>query len=623
MSSEISSDISLFIFFWLHSALSCRFSGHFGSKHDFYFHITLLSAWSCWPNCVWFVSLQRSISIQVISSTPTLMTARTMTIMTSRNRNTTTKAKQRHHRRHLKTEVVVGKWAPRPMVSTSPPPHHPLRIARESLQAIIMAIWSTIKRLLQRRCLPIWPQQQQPHLHCRECRVQSVIFELPYHHHVSQVCPPPCWPPSLPQTDLTSTWTPFGPTSATGPIVNLPPKIAKHCVLTCAFTPRRNHSSVRFQTVVMKRAIHPTIVNINEDTLRIPFLPVTMMDATSLQTSQTLCKVTLRSIKGNVSGGGSLYFLTNWLLSSRLKPFLCDFENCSSSFYTRSKLEAHRRKHLASGEFPMSLTHVEDKDKPIVCTYPNCGKRFINAAGLAGHEVTHLATHNKYGAFLAEHEREKPVVCNFPNCGKRFLNTAGLAGHEVTHRNFISQNMGAIFKNLSFNQLKSLGIFSATNNMKQQQQSNSVSSAQQQQQALQLQHAQLLLSAVQKGAEAQNKSKPVNGNGEVIVLDIWDDESVPTGSNHIALFTESRHYYHPASVYINRIQHHRKSSQPFIYNHSSISHNCTNTQKKYWSHTTNAKHGKMLQFILAKLENPYPYTRYLRSKIRDFNWKFN
>ena len=122
----------------------------------------------------------------------------------------------------------------------------------------------------------------------------------------------------------------------------------------------------------------------------------------------------------------------------------------------------------------MSLTHVEDKDKPIVCTYPNCGKRFINAAGLAGHEVTHLATHNKYGAFLAEHEREKPVVCNFPNCGKRFLNTAGLAGHEVTHRNFISQNMGAIFKNLSFNQLKSLGIFSVANMKQQQQESDEI-----------------------------------------------------------------------------------------------------------------------------------------------------
>ena len=108
----------------------------------------------------------------------------------------------------------------------------------------------------------------------------------------------------------------------------------------------------------------------------------------------------------------------------------------------------------------MSLSHVEDKDKQIVCPYPNCGKRFINNAGLAAHEVTHMATSNNYGAFLAEHEREKPVVCNFPNCGKRFLNTAGLAGHEVTHRNFISQNMGAIFKNLSFNQLKSLGIFS-------------------------------------------------------------------------------------------------------------------------------------------------------------------
>lgn len=171
----------------------------------------------------------------------------------------------------------------------------------------------------------------------------------------------------------------------------------------------------------------------------------------------------------------------------------------------------------------MSLTHVEDKDKPIICTYPNCGKRFINAAGLAGHEVTHLATHNKYGAFLAEHEREKPVVCNFPNCGKRFLNTAGLAGHEVTHRNFISQNMGAIFKNLSFNQLKSLGIFSVAN-MKQQQQAQQQQQQQQSNssasQQLQLQHAQLLLSAVQKGTESASKTKTVNGNGEVIVLDI-------------------------------------------------------------------------------------------------------
>lgn len=168
----------------------------------------------------------------------------------------------------------------------------------------------------------------------------------------------------------------------------------------------------------------------------------------------------------------------------------------------------------------MSLTHVEDKDKPIICTYPNCGKRFINAAGLAGHEVTHLATHNKYGAFLAEHEREKPVVCNFPNCGKRFLNTAGLAGHEVTHRNFISQNMGAIFKNLSFNQLKNLGIFSVANLKQQQQSGQNVSNTQQQQ----LQHlqAQLLLQGLQNGPVEGVKSQSVsNGkNGEVIVVDI-------------------------------------------------------------------------------------------------------
>lgn len=174
----------------------------------------------------------------------------------------------------------------------------------------------------------------------------------------------------------------------------------------------------------------------------------------------------------------------------------------------------------------MSLAHVDEKDKPIICTYPNCGKRFINAAGLAGHEVTHLATHNKYGAFLAEHEREKPVVCNFPNCGKRFLNTAGLAGHEVTHRNFISQNMGAIFKNLSFNQLKSLGIFSVANaNNKQGSVGNgngnnspngssSPSLIQQQQ----YQQAQMLLAA-QKSVMAES-STPTKANGEVIVLDI-------------------------------------------------------------------------------------------------------
>lgn len=183
----------------------------------------------------------------------------------------------------------------------------------------------------------------------------------------------------------------------------------------------------------------------------------------------------------------------------------------------------------------MSLAHIDEKDKPIVCTYPNCGKRFINAAGLASHEVTHLATHNKYGAFLAEHEREKPVVCNFPNCGKRFLNTAGLAGHEVTHRNFISQNMGAIFKNLSFNQLKTLGIFSVANakgggggggggagasagggHLSSQSSSgaNSNSSSPSPQQMQQYQQAML---AAQQSAEGQSTKE---ANGQVIVLDI-------------------------------------------------------------------------------------------------------
>lgn len=333
-------------------------------------------------------------------------------------------------------------------------------------------------------------------------------------------------------------------TNAIGLIVNLPQKIVKHCERICESIPKRNHSNVRFRIVAMRLVIQAITVNTNVDILRTQFSLAIMRDAISPQTSQILCNHTSRSIKGKFDSNSieCHQFLTI-VFFSRLKPFLCDFENCSSSFYTRSKLEAHRRKHLASGEFPMSLTHVEDKDKPIVCTYPNCGKRFINAAGLAGHEVTHLATHNKYGAFLAEHEREKPVVCNFPNCGKRFLNTAGLAGHEVTHRNFISQNMGAIFKNLSFNQLKSLGIFSVAKQQQQQQQQQSngsssptVSLSQQQlQQQLQNQFLSALQQKLSTNGErlsqshtnsSKSKSKSnsnTNSNnkiGEVIVLDI-------------------------------------------------------------------------------------------------------
>lgn len=174
----------------------------------------------------------------------------------------------------------------------------------------------------------------------------------------------------------------------------------------------------------------------------------------------------------------------------------------------------------------MSLAHVDDKDKPVMCTYPGCGKRFINAAGLAGHEVTHLATHNKYGAFLAEHEREKPVVCNFPNCGKRFLNTAGLAGHEVTHRNFISQNMGAIFKNLSFNQLKSLGIFSVANAKggggppSPSSNGGAPTSPSAQMQAQMQQQAQMLMAAQKSAESGGGGGGGKQSNGEVIVLDI-------------------------------------------------------------------------------------------------------
>lgn len=82
--------------------------------------------------------------------------------------------------------------------------------------------------------------------------------------------------------------------------------------------------------------------------------------------------------------------------------------------------------------------------------------------------------------------------------------------------------MGAIFKNLSFNQLKTLGIFSVAN-AKQQQGSGSNSnpgspspspspSLLQQQQ---FQQAQMLLAAQRSDSQSAKET-----NGQVIVLDI-------------------------------------------------------------------------------------------------------
>lgn len=88
-----------------------------------------------------------------------------------------------------------------------------------------------------------------------------------------------------------------------------------------------------------------------------------------------------------------------------MRPFKCDWKDCSKSFNRKSDLERHTRIHR--------------NDRPFACVFAGCGKRFIQRSALTVHERTHTG--------------EKPHRCLVADCGKRFSDSSSLARHRRIH----------------------------------------------------------------------------------------------------------------------------------------------------------------------------------------------
>ncbi|KAM7349588.1 uncharacterized protein ACRADG_008459 [Cochliomyia hominivorax] len=105
------------------------------------------------------------------------------------------------------------------------------------------------------------------------------------------------------------------------------------------------------------------------------------------------------------------------------RTFVCDYENCSKSFETQTRLNVHKKNHYEKGK-------VNKTGKKFVCD--TCG--YICSVS------THLLIHQR------RHTGEKPFECE--HCEKRFVSKSALTVHKVKHatsRDYVCEICQATF----------------------------------------------------------------------------------------------------------------------------------------------------------------------------------
>ncbi|XP_014238723.1 zinc finger protein 239-like isoform X1 [Trichogramma pretiosum] len=124
-----------------------------------------------------------------------------------------------------------------------------------------------------------------------------------------------------------------------------------------------------------------------------------------------------------------------------IKPFKCNYQGCSSSFYLAHKLYRHQKIHKPSTK------------KKFVCTIDNCNRSFTTYSILKTHEKSHLRPYafscdmpgctEKFqlardlrkhtNEFHSKDEAEAMFTCDTENCGKKFGTIGAYKAHCITH----------------------------------------------------------------------------------------------------------------------------------------------------------------------------------------------
>lgn len=119
--------------------------------------------------------------------------------------------------------------------------------------------------------------------------------------------------------------------------------------------------------------------------------------------------------------------------SQEVKPYSCNFINCSLSFCSSKNLRMHQQTHKENGVFKCSqctaaYTQYERYEihlrnhknvKPYICNYEGCNKVF--------NEKGNLKTHQRI------HTNEKPYECSNQGCGMKFKTQGQLKDHIKGH----------------------------------------------------------------------------------------------------------------------------------------------------------------------------------------------